>query len=438
MLRSNFSPDALSRRRLLRLCCAVSLSSVYANLQARARALDIARDLREAAKRGAAVNLPAGEIALGALDLPDGAILRGVRGRTVLKLSGAGPLLSGAMARRISLESLIFDGAAGHVPRDRGLLDFSDVVDLSIRGCVIRKSTARGLNLVRCGGKVAQNSIETVDDVACHMLDGLGLDFDGNHIRDCGDNGVSVWASVAGRYDGARLRNNLIEDVRNRSGGNGPFGNGVVVFGAAGLRIERNRILRCAYTAVRINNGRDTLVLGNDCKGFGEKAMYAEFGAKNTVFRDNRIEDAGAGIAVANAEQGTEGAIVSGNRIIRMRKSRPDAEFGPEMFWLTGILAEKNAEICGNTIAGPGWIGVMLGGWRENLRAESNEISNVDYGVAFATGEGTGEATIARNRIRAQKSAVIAMAGATCLPGDLTTPGARNYPRVSMRDNEMG
>jgi uncharacterized secreted repeat protein (TIGR03808 family) len=438
MLRSNFPGDDLSRRGLLRLCCAVSLSSVYTNPQARARAVDIARDLREAARRGAAVNLPAGEITIGGLDLPDDAILRGVAGRTVLKLAGAGPLLSGAMARRISLESLIFDGAAGHVPRDRGLLDFSDVVDLSIRGCVIRNSTARGLNLIRCGGAVSQTRIEGIGDAACHMLDGLGLDFDGNHIRDCGDNGVSVWASVAGRYDGARLRNNLIEDVRNRSGGNGPFGNGIVVFGAAGLRIERNRILRCAYTAVRINNGRDTLVLGNDCRGFGEKAMYAEFGAKNTVFRDNRIEDAGAGIAVANAEKGTEGAIVSGNRIIRMRESRPDPEFGPEMFWLTGILAEKNADVSGNAIVGPGWIGVMLGGWRENLRAEGNDISNVDYGVAFATGEGTGEATIVRNRIRAQKSAVIAMAGATVVPGDLTTPGARRYQRVSVRDNETG
>jgi hypothetical protein len=30
------------------------------------------------------------------------------------------------------------------------------------------------------------------------------------------------------------------------------------------------------------------------------------------------------------------------------------------------------------------------------------------------------------------------MAGATVVPGDLTTPGARNYPRVSVRDNETG
>jgi hypothetical protein len=31
--------------------------------------------------------------------------------------------------------------------------------------------------------------------------------------------------------------------------------------------------------------------------------------------------------------------------------------------------------VSGNHIVGPGWIGVALGGWRENLRAEANDIS---------------------------------------------------------------
>ena len=124
------------------------------------------------------------------------------------------------------------------------------------------------------------------------------------------------WATSAGRYDGSRVRNNLIEDIRNRSGGNGPYGNGVLVWGAGSVRVEKNRIYRCAYTFVRNNAGHGIETIGNDCKTCGEKAMYAEFGAKNSTFRDNRIEDAGAGIAVANADKGTDGAIVSGNTII--------------------------------------------------------------------------------------------------------------------------
>jgi hypothetical protein len=166
--------------------------------------------------------------------------------------------------------------------------------------------------------------------------------------------------------------------------------------------------------------------------------MYAEFGATNATFRDNRIENAGAGIAVANAEHGTDGALVAGNVVLGMRERRPDPAFGPDMFWLTGILAEKNALVAGNRIVGPGWIGVMLGGWRENLRAEDNDISGVDYGVAVATGDGAGEASILRNRIAARTAAVIATAGMTFLPDDLTRPGAAIPPRVTIRDNRTG
>lgn len=435
---SGYFPAPLSRRELLRLCCATSASFCLPNSLAQARTDDLAQRLREAARKGAAVSLPAGEITLARLDLPDGAILQGVPGRTILKLSGLGPLLSASMARKITLENLVFDGGDGVTPKEKGLLDFSDVVNLSIRGCVIRRSSARGVMLARCGGVFAQNEIADVADAGVCSRDGLGVDFDSNHIHRCADNGLVIHATSAGRYDGSRIRNNLVEDVANRSGGNGPYGNGVLVWGAGTIRVERNRIYRCAYSAVRNNAGHGVDVIGNDCKGFREKAMYAEFGAKNSVFRDNRIEDAGAGIAIANADQGTDGAIVSGNTIISMKESHPDPEFGPQMLWLTGILAEKNADITGNRIIGPGWIGIALGGWRENLRAEANEISGVDYGIVLATGEGAGDATVAHNRISAKKAAVIASAGMNFLPGDLTKSGAEKYPRLIVRDNETG
>lgn len=437
MLRNISEIEPLSRRKLLRLCGAASASLCLPAPLAMARAQDLAQRLREAARRGAAVSLPAGEITLMGLDLPDGAILTGVPGRTVLKLSGVGPLLSANMARRIRLENIVFDGGAGFTPKEKGLLDFSDVVDLSIHGCAIRHSSARGLNLTRCGGVVAQNDISDVVDVGLHSLDGLGVDMDNNHVRRCGDNGVLIYATAPGRYDGSRVRNNLIEDVDNRSGGNGPYGNGVFIWGAGVVRVEKNRIQRCVYTAVRNNSAHNVEVIGNDCRTFGEKAMYAEFGAKNSTFRDNHIEDAGAGIAVANADRGTDGAIVSGNTIVNMRKGVKDPEFGPEMLWLTGILAEKNVDVTGNKIVGPGWIGVALGGWRENLRAEANEISGVDYGVVLATGEGAGDALVVRNRISAKKGAVIASAGMNFLPGDLTKSGAKTYPRLIVRDNAL-
>lgn len=439
MLRSNSCTKKPSRRDLLRLCCAVSFSNILEISQAEARAADLATRLREAARTGAAVRLPPGEITLTGLDLPDGAILIGAPGRTVLKLAGLGPLLSANGAARIRLESLILDGGAGHIGPEQGLIDMTDVVSFEMRGCTIRRSPERGLRLQRSGGVVAQNTIERVGDNALHSLDGLGLDIDGNTVRDCGDNGVMVWTTVAGRYEGSRIRNNLIEDIRNRSGGNGQYGNGVSIWGSGSVRVEKNRISRCAYTFVRNNSGHGVMVIGNDCKICGERAMYAEFGAKNAIFKDNRIEDSGAGIGVANSDRGTDGAMVSGNQIIRMKESHPDSDFGPEMLWLTGIEAEKNAQITGNRIVGPGWIGIAMGGWRENVRVETNDISGVDYGIVCATGEGVGDGFVLRNRISdVRKGAVVARAGQDFLPGDLTKPGAKTYPRLVVRGNEAG
>jgi uncharacterized secreted repeat protein (TIGR03808 family) len=435
--------NCLSRRALLRLGAAgLFLPEAFqAAVAAPDRTEWLANELREAAKRGASFKLPAGIIATRSLELPDGATIVGAPSGSTLRLIGQGPLFHASAARSIEIESVTFDGG-GNAFADpkRGLLDFSDVPGLKIHGCAIRNSGGRGVNLTRCGGRFAQNMIERVRDAGYFSLDGLGVDIDGNHLRECGDNGVLVWTSVAGRYEGSRVRNNVIEDVHNFSGGDGAYGNGVGVFNCGFVRVENNKISRCAYTAVRNNNGNDVSVTGNECKTFGEKAMYAEFGAKRAAFRDNKIDDAGAGIAVTNAERGTDVGWVTGNTITGLRETHPDDEFGPNMFWLTGILGEKNCEIAGNTVVGSPWIGIALGGYRENLSAESNTLVDNAYGITFATGLRVGNAVIAGNKIvGSKKAAIAAMSGPNVLPGDASAPGeAAKYPRLSVRDNILG
>jgi uncharacterized secreted repeat protein (TIGR03808 family) len=439
---STSATPKLPRRAILRLGVGgLLLPAVHRIAHAAPDRTDwIANGLREAAKRGAAFKLPAGVTATRSLELPDGAKMVGAPAGSTLQLIGQGPLLYASAARNIEIESVIFDGGgASFADPKRGLLDFSDVLRLSIHGCVIRDCGARGVNLTRCGGRFAQNAIERVRDAGYFSLDGLGVDIDGNRVRECGDNGVQVWTSAMGRYEGSRVRNNIIEDIHNLSGGDGTYGNGVGIWNAGFVRVENNKISRCAYTAVRNNGGNDVVVIGNECKTFGEKAMYAEFGAKRSTFRDNKIDDAGAGIAVTNAERGTDVGWVTGNTITGLRESHPDDEFGQQMFWLTGILGEKNCEISGNTVIGSPWIGIALGGYRENLRAESNTLIDNAYGITFAAGEGVGDAIIARNKIiGSKKAAIAAMAGPEPLPGDVADPAeAAKYPRLTVRDNDV-
>ncbi len=424
-----------SRRRLLRLCAGAGLAPFAAF--ARDETETLAAQLRE----GRPVRLPPGVTAIRSLQLPAGASLIGARGGSTLRLIGSGPLLYASGASNITLEAIFCDGAGAPLEQKRGLLDFVDVAGLAIRGCAIKNASAHGVNFERCGGVFAQNTIERAQAAGLFSLDGLGLDIDGNTVRDCGDNGVMVWTSALGRYDASRIRNNAISDIHNVSGGDGPYGNGVSIFRAGAVRVENNKILRCAYTAVRNNAGYDVYVAGNDCKSFGEKAMYAEFGAKRAIFRDNKIVDAGGGIAVVNGDYGTDGGAVTGNTVVNLFETHPDAEFGPDMFWLTGIMGERNCEIAGNTVVGPAWIGVALGGFRENLRVVDNTIKGADYGIGFATGAGLGDALIARNRITAsRKAAIAAMEGSSFLPGDLLAPSGAGgkYPRVALQDNVAG
>lgn len=440
-LHSVSPPAHPTRRDALRLLAA-SLSP-FASASAVFAAPDstdwLRKELREAARRGGAVRLPAGVTAVRSLDIEDSVTIVGAKGGSTLRLVGQGPLLRGAALGSVTLESVIFDGGGDRFSdAKQGLLDFADVARLSIHGCTIRRSAARGVNLLRCGGRFAENVIENIKDVGYFSLDGLGVDIDGNKVRECGDNGVQVWTTVAGRFEGSRIRNNEISDIHNFSGGDGAYGNGVSIWGSGFVLVENNVIRRCAYTAVRNNAGHDVSVIGNDCKGFGERAMYAEFGAKRAAFRDNKIDDAGSGIALANAERGTDIGWVTGNVITGLHETHPDDEFGPEMSWLTGVEAESNVEIAGNVIVG-GWMGVRCGGYRQNIRVESNRLVDNDYGVTFQIGDGVGDAVIARNEIRgSKKAAIAAIAGQDIVPGDVSQPEiAKKYPRLTIRDNDL-
>lgn len=394
--------------------------------------------LREAARTGAAVRLPPGVTATRSLTLEAPVSLIGAG--STLRLIGPGPLLRGEGVAAVTLENVAFDGGgASFADRKTGLVHFADVPRLTIHGCAFRRSGGRGVDLLRCGGRFAQNIVEHVRDAGLFSLDGLGVDIDGNDIRRCGDNGVQIWTSVAGRYEGSRIRNNRIEDIANLSGGDGPYGNGIAIWGAGFVRVETNRISRCAYTAVRNNAGHDVEVIGNECKGFGERAMYAEFGAKRATFKNNKIDDAGAGIALANAERGTDIGLVTGNVITGLHETHPDDEFGPQMSWLTGIEAESNVVVAGNTVIG-GWMGVRCGGYRQNIRVEDNHLIDNEYGVTFQIGEGVGRAVIARNEIRgARKAAIAAIAGQEIVPGDVSRPEiASKYPGVVIEAGEPG
>ena len=88
-----------------------------------------------------------------------------------------------------------------------------------------------------------------------------------NTIIGAGNNGIQVWRWETGD-DGTIVIDNRIENIDNRSGGSGQYGNAINVFRAANVIVRGNRIRNCAFSAVRGNAASNIQIEGNsigDC-----------------------------------------------------------------------------------------------------------------------------------------------------------------------------
>lgn len=375
------------------------------------------RNAIDAATRvGRPTIMPAGTLHTATLRLPDGARLVGVPGATRLALIGGGPLVAADNAARITLSGLMFDGADRSLDSDRGLVDFSNVGELSVADCAIEHARGVGLRLRGCGGRIERNSVRDIRAGGILTTDATGLAIDGNRVERCGDNGVQVWRSTRGD-DGTRVSGNRISDIGNLSGGDGQYGNGVSVFRAGGVIVTNNVIRRCAYTAVRNNGGADVLISGNSCADLGETAIFAEFDFEGCVIANNAIDGAACGVQMVNfADHKGRAAVCSGNVIRNLRPNKNG--LGHEF----GVKVEADASVSGNVIEGAPWVGILVG-WGASLRdvtVTGNVVRDAPIGVGVSIVQGAGSAVIADNVISgASRGAVVGMSFDKPVTGDL-------------------
>jgi uncharacterized secreted repeat protein (TIGR03808 family) len=439
-----------TRRRLLRGAAqAAALTPFFhaiARAQGDAAAAATARlqeDIVAAALAGRACVLPRGVTSVYRLLLPEGAHLVGAPGGSTLRLAGDGPMIANrAAVDFVTLENIVFDGAGRKLSDAFGLLTFSDVGRVTMETCTVRNS-GHGLLQRRCGGKIRLCDFHDLADTAIFNDHCRGFVIDANRIARCGNNGVHHWAGKGFAHDGARISNNVITDIDNRSGGEGLWGNGVRVAETGPVVIENNVIERCSYTAVRNTGGWGVVVAENRCRTFREKAMYAEFGFRDATFRNNVIHDCGAGISATNYAGPGDGdrALILGNVVTGVKEAHPDGDFGPRMGWLCGIEGEGDAHIEGNVVKGSPWMGVLAGFFdaRHNVTVEGNSLIDNQYGIGFANQDGVGPCVIRRNDIRgSKKGAIVAMFQERVISGDVSAPGAaKAYKNLVISDNRI-
>ena len=399
------------------------------------KALQRAIDYAAAAR--AVLQLPSGRYRAGNLKLPSYATLAGAAGATQLVLSAGANLFTAAGSEHISLSGLVLDGADLPLPRQSGLIQFSQVHALRIADCEMVNAGGNGIALEGAEGEVTGNTISAAD-AAIFSLDAEGLKISGNHVRDAGNNGILVWRSAPGD-DGTLIIDNRIENISNKAGGSGQYGNAINVFRAANVIVRGNRIRDAAFSAVRGNAASNLQIVGNTCTGLGEVALYAEFGFEGALIANNIIDGAALGIAVTNFNRGGRLAVVQGNLIRNLVAQRP-AGTDPNDASGIGIGVEADTVVSGNVIENAAHAGIAAG-WGTYLRdvaINGNIVRGADYGITVAVAPGAGSSVIADNLISgARRGAIVGMEWQKPVTGDLATEGAARYAQLSISGNRV-
>jgi uncharacterized secreted repeat protein (TIGR03808 family) len=395
------------------------------------------RAIDRAAASGAVLHLPAGTYLAGALQLPPNAAIAGVAGATRIVMAGGPSMLSATGSDHIALSGLIFDGANIPLPERRGLIHLTQGRAMRIADCEIVNAGRNGIALEAIEGELTGNAISAAD-AAIFSLDARGLRIAGNTVRSAGNGGILVWRSTPGD-DGTLVVDNRIDNIANKSGGSGQYGNAVNVFRANNVMVRGNRIRNAAFSAVRGNAASNLQILGNTCTGIGEVALYAEFGFEGAMIANNIVDGAALGVSVTNFNQGGRLAVVQGNLIRNLVAHRP-AGANPNDGAGIGIGVEADTVVSGNVIENAPNIGIVAG-WGQYLRdvtVNANVVRGADYGIAVSVAPGAGAAVIADNMISdARLAAIVGVEWKKPVTGDLSKDGGERFAQLSIVGNRV-
>jgi uncharacterized secreted repeat protein (TIGR03808 family) len=394
------------------------------------------RAIELAAAGGSVLRLPPGIYRAGGLRLPPHSAIAGVAGSTRLVMTGGPSLLASAGSDYVSISDLVLDGDHVALSEGHGLIHLAQGRSVRVADCMIVNAAGNGIMLDAIAGELTGNSVIGAADYAIFSNNAAGLRIAGNTVRDAGNTGIAVWRSAPGD-DGTLVADNRIEDTKNRSGGNGQWGNAISVFRADNVVVRGNRIRNAAYSAVRGNTVANIQIAGNTCSGLGETALYVEFGFNGAVIANNIVDGAAVGVSITNfKDHGGRLAVVQGNLIRNLHRGRPDR---PDVEAI-GISAEADAALSGNVIEnvkGP----AILAGWGPSLRdvaITGNLVRGADVGIAVSVAPEAGTVLIANNLIAdAPLGAIVGREWDKTVTGDLSKEGASRYAQLSIDGNRV-
>jgi uncharacterized secreted repeat protein (TIGR03808 family) len=398
--------------------------------------------LQRAIDRAAAARvpllLPPGVYRAGALKLPAGAQLIGIRGATRLVYSGGPSLFGAEHADQISLTGLTLDGMKRPLPPHEGLLHMESCRGVRIADCAILGAGGTGILFVGVEGEVTGSTIADAADIALYSYDAAGLRISGNAITNAGNNGIQILRAAQG-HDGTLVLDNRIDNTNNRLGGSGQYGNAINAHRAGDVIVRGNIIRQCAYSAVRGNSASNIQITGNTVHQAGEVALYSEFGFEGAIIAQNMVDGAETGISVANFNEGGRLAVVHGN-ILRNLKPK-DQNPPPGDLWGIGIYVEADTVVSANVVENARDAGIAVG-WGSFLRdvaVTGNVVRQASIGIAVSDVPGAGSALISANVVTGfRRGAIVGMDHARPITGELAKDGAQPRAHLSIAGNRIG
>jgi uncharacterized secreted repeat protein (TIGR03808 family) len=386
-----------------------------------------------AAAQGKDVRLPPGEFSVANLRLPGAVRLIGTSRDTVLANTDDQPIVTILNGRGTVIEGVSFYGTT---------TDALVILEEGVEAALVHNCMFSG-NGIGIRANVATATIDTctfieLRDAAVHSVNSNGgMMIRGNRVVRCGNAGFRIWRDAKGP-DGSIVTGNIVSDIDWVGGGNGQNGNGVNVFQADGVIVSDNVFTDCAFTAVRVNGGRNNQIRGNTCTNSGEVAIFSEFEFSGSVIADNIIDGAATGIDITNLDTG--GYLASGTGNI-VRNIFPKSAVNPDTVPV-GIYAEADTIVANNVVENVPGVGIAAGygPFVRNVSINSNVITgaNIGIGVTVVNDPKVGRVHVSDNLISgASVAGVAGLEWQNVVSTDLAADAAR-YPHVTVTDNTIG
>lgn len=389
-----------------------------------------------AANDGRLLLLPGGHagFSVSKLTIPSGLHVIGLQ--TILTTPGDARLavISGAFAATI--EGLVFqanapDAAAGV----NGLIEIENSSGIVFRQCSFLNAAGNGIAANNAAVTIEDCEFEGATAAAIHSQNGQGFIIRGNRITGADNAGIRIWRDSPGS-DGAIITGNQISKIDWKDGGSGQNGNGLSIYNADEVIVSDNHISDCAFSAVRINTGKNCQIRGNVCLGSGETAIYSEFAFSGSVIADNTVDGAATGIAITNLDQGGHLATCTGNivrNIAPHSANNPDAQ-------PVGIYAEADVVVANNTVDTVPGAGIVAGygPYVRNVVVSDNLVTNamIGIGVSVVQEKSPGPVRVTGNLISGSQQGIIGMEWSKVVSQDLAKD-AKRYPNITVSDNTI-